>query len=339
MSFICIIMFALQNLSGGNQAKHVLIETKNIKSLSVKSGVPYEIDYQGWLGAANDTLGITDTLGMAFRLYTASTGGSAVWNEAHIAISVSKGVFNVLLGTDNPIPSSIFSGNPLWLEVQVMTDTLKPRKKLISVGYAIRAENADSAIYADTAGYVLNADELDGQHASAFALTGHTHAHVDSANYAKKADTANYVLSGGEAIKFDIQSNLTEYTQSGDSGWKKVMTFNYTPSNDSAIITEISLLCETKTTSGGGMVIGCVVNASGMGNYTYSSQSFGWVQDSVPKGSSSFTIGATYKKVRSHYPCFFTGESSYTIKFYIETGSMCDTYIKNSTLVIKYLEN
>ncbi len=131
------------------------------KSVDMKQskGIPHEINYQGWLGDASDTNEVTDILGMWFRLYTTPTGGASVWDEAHIAVTVDKGIFNVLLGSQTPIPSDIFTGDPLWLETQVVTDTLAPRKKLVSVGYAIKsayadhADDAEHAVYADTAGY------------------------------------------------------------------------------------------------------------------------------------------------------------------------------------------
>jgi hypothetical protein len=240
-----------------------------------EKGTPHEINYQGWLGDKGDTAGVTGDLDMTFRLYDARTAGSVLWNETQNAVTVDKGIFNVLLGSGTPIPSSIFTGGPLWLETQVESDTLSPRKKLVSVGYAMKSENADNAIYADTAGYALTADigvvdsanvatnawkwntslwgteypkaniadsanyvaganvdgevaqankadtaayalatggvadtanyakdsdKLDGQHASAFALVGHAHTHVDSATY---ADTANYARDSDKVDGYD----------------------------------------------------------------------------------------------------------------------------------------
>jgi hypothetical protein len=112
-----------------------------------EKGTPHEINYQGWLGDATDTVGVTSNLAMTFRLYGAETVGTELWSEAHISVPVDKGIFNVILGSVNPILSNVFTGAPLWLETQVATDTLSPRKKLVSVGYAIRS------VYSDTAGY------------------------------------------------------------------------------------------------------------------------------------------------------------------------------------------
>ncbi|MDD2891317.1 MAG: hypothetical protein PHE49_11880, partial [bacterium] len=102
-----------------------------------KSGVPSEINYQGWLGYASDTSAITAKINMIFRLYTTPTGVTPLWNEAQDTVQVSKGVFNVLLGSVTPIPDSFFNNTSLYLETQVGSEVLSPRKKLTSVGYAI----------------------------------------------------------------------------------------------------------------------------------------------------------------------------------------------------------
>ncbi len=127
----------------------------DVKHSKVKNGTTHEINYQGWIGDASDTNGITDVLDMKFRLYDDSTGGTLLWNETQSAVSVDKGIFNVLLGSVTPIPSDKFTGDPLWLETQVENDTLSPRKKLVSVGYAIKSEEAEHSVYSDTAGYAV----------------------------------------------------------------------------------------------------------------------------------------------------------------------------------------
>lgn len=310
------------------QAKPVAMSKVNVPILGGKN-TPQEINYQGWLGSTGDTTygGITDTLGMAFRLYVASTGGSLVWSETHIAVPVIRGIFNVLLGSDTPIPTSIFTGDPLWLEIQVMTDTLSPRQKLVSVGYAIKALKADSA------GVSENSYQWDG---NAWG-TEYPKANI--------ADTANYVTGGGGAgLQFDIQSDLTEHTSATDN-WDKVMTFNFVPPTDSIIITELALICEMKKTftdpmQPGGLYQGIVISASNMGSYTLGNNSNDknvWRGDTIPY-FSAIVEDTVYNDFRIHYPCYFTGEDSYTIKVYIKATDSSTGYIKNSSLVIKYSE-
>jgi hypothetical protein len=111
--------------------------------------IPQEMNYQGWLGNKNDTLGIgiTGNFSMRFAIYNDSVTGNLLWSETQKNISVTKGIFNVLLGSLNPIPVFIFTETPLWIETQIDSQILSPRKKLVSVPFAIKAENAT---YADT---------------------------------------------------------------------------------------------------------------------------------------------------------------------------------------------
>ncbi len=137
-------------------AKSPILHSK-VKNVDIKEfkGIPNEINYQGWIGDAIDTNEINDTLDMNFRLYDTETGGTLLWNETQSAVNVNKGIFNVLLGSVSSISSNIFTGAPLWLETQVENDTLTPRKKLVSVGYAIKSEEAEHSVYSDTASYVV----------------------------------------------------------------------------------------------------------------------------------------------------------------------------------------
>ncbi len=142
--------------------------------------VPQEINYQGWIGSVSDTdtINVTGTLDMTFRLYNTSTGETSLWDETQNNVYVDKGIFNVLLGSVNPIPESLFTGDHLWLETQVESEVLVPRKKLVSVGYAIKSKFADYATFADTAithitevdtvVVVYNADSLNHLHSSQF---------------------------------------------------------------------------------------------------------------------------------------------------------------------------
>ncbi|MDD2890236.1 MAG: hypothetical protein PHE49_06315 [bacterium] len=132
----------------------------------------HELNYQGWLTDAKDTTGagITGTIEMIFRLYSEATGGKELWSEKQSNVEVDKGLFNAVLGSVKPIPADIFTGASLWLETQVGDDILVPRKKLASVGYAIKAEKATRCDTADFARSVIN----DGEY-TPLSDSNHTH--------------------------------------------------------------------------------------------------------------------------------------------------------------------
>jgi len=68
-----------------------------------------------------------------------------MWAET-TSVTVTDGVFSVILGSDNPLDRSIFEDGTTWLGVKVGADhELSPRKQLLSVPYAIQAHRADTA--------------------------------------------------------------------------------------------------------------------------------------------------------------------------------------------------
>ncbi|MBI4722196.1 MAG: hypothetical protein HY769_04240 [Candidatus Stahlbacteria bacterium] len=151
--------------------------------------VPSEINYQGYLASATDTVGITATLDMVFRIFDAEIGGALLWEQPPVPVNVDKGIFNVLLGTFSPIPPFIFDGTPRWLETQVGPDLLAPRKKIVSVAYAMHAD------FADIANWATNANHAN---------------YADTAAYASGGGAAGYADSAGHLVGPDvIQANTT----------------------------------------------------------------------------------------------------------------------------------
>ena len=109
---------------------------------------PGMINYQGKL---TDDAGVpvSATVSIVFSIYDVATGGTALWTETQSSVTVQDGIYNVLLGSTNPIPDAVFDGGDRWLGVTVETDSeMSPRQRIASVGYAI------------------NSDMVDGQHAS-----------------------------------------------------------------------------------------------------------------------------------------------------------------------------
>lgn len=137
-------------------------------SSELLSTVPGEINYQGFLTTSLDTTPLDTVLQMTFGIYSAEVGGTPIWSETHNSVQVTKGVFNVLLGSINPIPASVFDGDPRWLQVEVGGEVLSPRKEIVSVPYSFRSGYADSAgyatggsvSYADSAGHLVGPDSI-----------------------------------------------------------------------------------------------------------------------------------------------------------------------------------
>ncbi len=122
--------------------------------------VPQLINYQGILKDPATADPISGSKSMTFSIYSVSSGGTALWFETQ-TISVDNGYFSTSLGATTLIPFSVFSGGNRYLGVKVETDAeMTPRKRLVSVGYALRSHDAD---------------KVGGQDASAFAPVVHNH--------------------------------------------------------------------------------------------------------------------------------------------------------------------
>ena len=105
--------------------------------------VPHKINYQGYLTDA-DGNPITGDPKMTFKIYDSPTGGTPLWSEAQTSVHVENGLFNVMLGSVNPIPSDIFPiDGSRWLETEIGGQILTPRKEIVSVAYAFKADPDD----------------------------------------------------------------------------------------------------------------------------------------------------------------------------------------------------
>jgi hypothetical protein len=113
----------------------------------VSAQVPQMINYQGKL-TTNTGAPVNDTLQMVFTIYSDSGGTNPLWTETQSAVLVEKGVFNVLLGSVDSIPYSVFDGSIRYLGVKIGDDPeITPRKLMVSVGYAFHSSTADTAKY------------------------------------------------------------------------------------------------------------------------------------------------------------------------------------------------
>jgi hypothetical protein len=162
-------------------------------------GIPHLIHYQGMLtDDAGNPLNTPQDL--TFRIYNVESGGSSLWGETQNNIQVTDGLFSVLLGIVKPIDLSF--DEDYWLEIEVSVyDTLLPRMKLASVGYAYRAESADAADWSDTSDYSFQAGRTDSAEWS------------DTSDYTLKslmADTANYAFFGPGVTDNDWLLRITD---------------------------------------------------------------------------------------------------------------------------------
>lgn len=99
--------------------------------------IPHTLSYQAVL---TDNAGTPKPDGMytiTFRLYTALSGGAAIWTEPQ-TLQVKRGLFSALLGSVTPFGVDLTFAQPYWLTLQVAPDAeMSPRLPLTSTAYSL----------------------------------------------------------------------------------------------------------------------------------------------------------------------------------------------------------
>ena len=108
--------------------------------------VPQTLMHQGRLF---DSAGAPSTgrQNITYRVYSAATGGMALWTESHM-VTLDDGYFSVQLGDTTMLPANLFDGTPRFLGVTVGSDPeMTPREEIVSVPYALRAGDVTGDIH------------------------------------------------------------------------------------------------------------------------------------------------------------------------------------------------
>jgi hypothetical protein len=137
--------------------------------------MPALINYQAKLTNDADCV-LTGKYQIRFSLYNDPNYGSSLWGELQ-EVWVDAGLCNAGLGKVTSFPPGLFDNSDLYLEIVIYSpdtdtwETLSPRQQLTSVAYAMKSGQADQAAEASYAVDAVDADTLDGHHASSFLGT------------------------------------------------------------------------------------------------------------------------------------------------------------------------
>ena len=146
------------------------------------TAVPNLIRYSGTLKDARGTASVpSTTVGVTFSIYKQQDGGAPVWMETQNVTIDAAGNYSVLLGSTTAagLPGDLFSQQEQrWLGVQVQGQAEQPRVLLVSVPYALKAQEAET---------------LGGKNASDFVLANGANSSVNLVNssQAPSSDSGN----------------------------------------------------------------------------------------------------------------------------------------------------
>ena len=126
----------------------MVLFTIAVVSLIIAEEIPHKISFQGKL-LENGTA-VTDSVTITFSI-------DDYWSETH-NVNVINGFYSVTLGSDTPIPDSIFINNSsAVLHISVEGVNLEPDTEILSSPYAFKAEKS------------ADADKLGGQNPEYYA--------------------------------------------------------------------------------------------------------------------------------------------------------------------------
>ncbi len=111
----------------------------------VAADVPNLINYQGRLTNQEGEPVADGTYALTLTVFDAASGGVPQWTETQGSVAVLDGLFTVIMGSQNPLPDTVFSGPERYLEVSVNGQTISPRTRFTSVGYSHRISTVDGA--------------------------------------------------------------------------------------------------------------------------------------------------------------------------------------------------
>ncbi|MDP6947159.1 MAG: hypothetical protein QF464_23620, partial [Myxococcota bacterium] len=170
--------------------------------------VPGELHYQGYLTtAAGEPVHCPNVVScdwppfaLTFRLFGGAAGGEPLWEEVHEAVPIVMGIFDVQLGSLNPLEPTTLSG-PCWLSIAVHDGAeMTPRQRLVSVPFALSAGHAATA---DLAALAEDATRLGGADAEDYARLSElpglcvSHAELTAAGYLDAEALGIYLTDQG----------------------------------------------------------------------------------------------------------------------------------------------
>ncbi len=105
-------------------------------SASCYADVPQVISFQGRIVDANGQPLADGNYSMTFKIWDALAAGSQLWTETQGTVSVTNGLFSVLLGSVTSLSSLTFNQD-YWLEITVGASTYSPRQRITSSAFAL----------------------------------------------------------------------------------------------------------------------------------------------------------------------------------------------------------
>jgi len=195
----------LQNMNRRQNGKILfvcLILGTLLSAEQVFSAPNLQINYQGKLTDSLGVIVVDGNYNLRFKLYTASSGGTALWTESRTSsnrVAVTDGLFSILLGSVTDL-SAIDFNQTLYLGVEVggtgdanWDGEMTPRKTLGSVPAAFEADKLDGL----TSAQFLRSDATNATSTTSTFLTFNQSGTGAIADFQDGGTSVFKILDGG----------------------------------------------------------------------------------------------------------------------------------------------
>jgi len=171
--------------------------------------VPTKMNFQGRLTDSAGNVKANGLYNMKFRLFTVSSGGSAVWTETRETtnrVQVTNGLFSVQLGSVTPLSDSLFASGALYTEVELPTPATATCSTAACGSFTEGAMTPRNQMA--TSAYAFNSETLDGLDSSAFGQLGNSNTWTGNNIWTGTAQLFKNTSNSASAFKVQDASSL-----------------------------------------------------------------------------------------------------------------------------------
>jgi hypothetical protein len=110
----------------------------------LQAEVPALINYQGLLTDINGNI-VSGSKTVAISIYDSATNGTQLYTESIGSVTVQNGIYSFQFGSDPGFATALSTGTQHWLQVTIDSVVQTPRERLVSVPFAMKAQDAVTA--------------------------------------------------------------------------------------------------------------------------------------------------------------------------------------------------
>jgi len=199
---------------------------------------PDSVNYQGVLTDAGGVPVADGNYTVTLSIYSSNVGGVALWTETKI-VTTNSGLFNTILGSVTPLPSSVFSSPNRFLGTAVSPDAeMTPRTAIVAVPFAHRISTVDGAaggaisgdvdVSSNSVGNALSVSQSGGGRSGFFQIANgaNTEAAVQGTHVGPGAGGSFFSDGGGPGLRASATGGVAAELEGKTHAFGDIVAFN-----------------------------------------------------------------------------------------------------------------